>query len=74
LYVKSAGEWANFRSGTWEFGVVRASSLMIGGQRVVGDQLAAIADPAGGSTIDAEARTAVDLILAAMRQHGLIAI
>lgn len=74
LYVKSADQWANFRSGTWEIGMVRASSLVIGGQQVIGAQAAAIADPAGGSMIDEEARAAVDLILTAMRQHGLIAI
>ena len=34
---------------------------------------AAIADPSGGTTTDAEARTAIDQILAALRQQGLIA-
>lgn len=33
----------------------------------------AIADPTGGTTTDAEARTAIDQILAALRQQGLIA-
>jgi hypothetical protein len=74
LYVKSTARWANYRSGAWEAGIVRASSLLIEGQQVIGGRASAIADPSGGSTIDAEARDAVDLILAAMRQHGLIAI
>jgi hypothetical protein len=51
---------------------VRASSLLIDGQQVVGARAAAIAAPSGGSTVDAEARVAVEAILAAMRQHGLI--
>src|SRR3954451_12520911 len=34
---------------------------------------AAIASPSGGTTVDAPARSAIDLILSAMRRHGLIA-
>lgn len=41
--------------------------------QVVGARAAAIADPAGGTVIDSEARTAVAGMLSAMRQHGLIA-
>lgn len=37
------------------------------------DQAAAIADAAGGATVDAEARTAVNAILAALRETGYIA-
>jgi hypothetical protein len=32
-----------------------------------------VADPAGGTTVDAEARAAVAAILARLRTHGLIA-
>lgn len=42
-------------------------------QAVVGPQEAAIADPTGGATVDAEARAAVVSILDALRNHGLIA-
>jgi hypothetical protein len=34
---------------------------------------AAIADPSGGATIDAQARTAIVAILAALRAAGIIA-
>jgi len=37
-----------------------------------GTRAAAIAGPAGGTTIDAESRTAIGQILTALRQHGLI--
>jgi len=40
---------------------------------VVGVQQAAIAEPSSGDTVDGEARTAIDAILAALRSHGLIA-
>ena len=73
LYVKADGQWASYRANTWEIGTLRGSSLMIGGQQVVGQRSAAIADPAAGSTIDVEARAAIGDILGALRQHGLIA-
>jgi hypothetical protein len=42
-------------------------------EQVVGNRQAAISAPSGGSTVDAEARTAIGSILAALRTHGLIA-
>jgi hypothetical protein len=41
-------------------------------EKVIENQQAVIADPAGGATIDAEARTAIIAILTALRAHGLI--
>lgn len=55
-----------------ELGFVRGSSLVLGGQQVVGTRLPPIATPSGGATTDVEARTAIAQILAALRQHGLI--
>ena len=71
--VKTSGLRAEFRSGGWTIGTVVAGKIEIGGVQVVGAQAAAIASPSGGSTVDSEARTAIGLMLAAMRQHGLIA-
>jgi hypothetical protein len=71
-FVKSTSLWALFRSGVWELGSVRGSSLVLAGQQVVGARGAAIAAPAGGSTIDAESRSAIGQILTALRSHGLI--
>lgn len=45
----------------------------VDGAQVVTNQQAAIPDAAGGATIDAEARTALNALLAALRIHGLIA-
>ena len=72
-YIVSGSVWAVFRAGSWEIGAVRGDSVVIGGQQVVGARSSAIASPAGGTVIDAEARTAVGEILAALRIHGLIA-
>ena len=71
---KVSGESAVFTDGAWEKGHVKAAKLSIGGNQVVGPRLAAVADPSGGSTIDAEARAAIASILLRLRQHGLIAV
>jgi len=73
LYVKSNGLCANYRAGTWEIGALRGSLVVIDGDQVVGGRAGAIASPVGGTTIDEEARATIDLILAALRHHGLIA-
>lgn len=73
VWMKSTSTWAAYHSAAWELGAMRASQLMIGGQQVVGPRSGAIADAAAGSNVDAEARAAISAILAAMRQHGLIA-
>ena len=36
------------------------------------DQVATIADPAGGATVDAEARAAIALIIDALEAHNLV--
>lgn len=52
------------------------SALYRSGTKVVGAQGAAVTDASGGATIDAEARTAINTLLARLRAstgHGLIA-
>ncbi len=61
-----------YRAGVWEAGVAIASSLVIDGEQVVGGREAAIEDPDGGSTVDTEARIAIEAILNSLRTHGLI--
>jgi hypothetical protein len=72
-YVRTTGTWANYRSGAWEIGMLRGSSLVIEGEQVIGARTGPISSPAGGTVIDSEARTAIDEILSALRNHGLIA-
>lgn len=47
--------------------------LYVGGTKVVGAQGSAVANASGGATVDAEARTAINTLLARLRTHGLIA-
>ena len=71
--IASTGEGAIFRQGAWQVGVIDASEVRVGGDAVVRGRRPAIPAPAGGTTIDPEARTAIGAILAALRAHGLIA-
>ncbi len=57
----------------WIGGALTGRTLALDGLQVIGARGAAIANPAGGSTIDAESRAALSAILTALRTHGLIA-
>lgn len=72
-YVRNQAVTATFRNGDWEVGQLRCSGLYVGGEKVVGARGAAIAGPTGGATVDSQARSAIGLILSALRQHGMIA-
>lgn len=65
---------ALFFDGTeWRPGAIRDDGLYLNEEKVVGARMAAIAAPGGGCVIDAEARSTIAAILAALRGHGLIA-
>lgn len=57
----------------WRSGDLNGQRLRIAGLQVVGEQRPAIADPGGGSVIDAEGRATLVAVLEALRAHGLIA-
>ncbi len=61
-----------YRGGAWVFGEVHATALVVGGDQVVGARASAVADPAGGTTIDTQARATLANLLANLRAHGLI--
>ena len=68
----ASGQVARFAGGAWSVGTVSAARLEIGGVPVVGARQPAVAPPAGGTVVDAEARAALAAILAALVSHGLI--
>jgi hypothetical protein len=72
VYVRSTGTYASYRAAAWEIGVLRGTNVVLGGQQVIGSRVAAILSASGGTIVDSQARLAIDQILAAMRQHGLI--
>lgn len=49
-----------------------AEVYKVDGTQVVKEQQPTIADPAGGSTVDSEARMAINSILTTLKNHGLI--
>ena len=55
------------------FTTANSNSYAVAGIQVVSNQGAAVSDATGGATIDAEARTAINDLLARVRSHGLIA-
>jgi hypothetical protein len=73
LFERTSGTWAVFRNALWEIGMVRGDAVLIDGQQVIGQREPAIGSPTGGTVIDVEGREAIDAILDALRQHGLIA-
>jgi hypothetical protein len=56
----------------WSSGELRCSGVAVGGQQVLGERQPAVASPSGGTIIDAEARAAVNALIAALMSHGLI--
>ena len=71
--VKSSGVAACYAGSGWETGTIRAERVLIDGLQVLAARAAAIPDPAGGSVVDAEARSTLAQILSMLRVHGLIA-
>lgn len=63
---------ARFAGGNWRNGRLTAMRLEIDGEQVVGPREPAIDDPDGGGVVDAEGRVAIEAILGALRNHGLI--
>ena len=75
-FTTDQNKWWFVASGAWTDRFVTldlTTSLKINGIKVLGAQGAAVADASGGATVDAEARTALNGLLAKLRTHGLIA-
>ena len=70
---KISGQTATFDGAAWVVGTVKGAKLELAGSQVVGARLAAVANPSGGASVDAEARAAIVAILDRLRSHGLIA-
>lgn len=71
LWLDADAGFALFRGGEWHAGQA-FGKVFVEGRQVVGKQVDAIAEPSGGVTVDAEARTAIVSVLDALRAHGLV--
>lgn len=72
VWVKDQQLWALRDAGGWAVGEERAARFLAEGLQVVGAREPGVASPAGGSIVDAEARAAIDAIIARLASHGLI--
>ena len=68
---KISGVWMRWTGAVWSEGTLPATALVIGGQQVVGPRLQEVPSPSGGTIIDAEARAAIDGLIATLKSHGL---
>ena len=66
------GHMVRFDGENWVSESARADGYYVEDQRVIGVRAGAIPDVSGGSVQDAEARSSLNLVLAALRSHGLI--
>ncbi|HWJ71221.1 MAG TPA: DUF2793 domain-containing protein [Sphingobium sp.] len=73
IWVQDRGHGMRFDGMAWLDDAVREDGIYLDGERVIAPRRGAIAAPAGGSTRDEEARTAIAALLDALRGHGLIA-
>lgn len=69
---KSAGLWLHWTGSGWSLGEWPVARITVGGQQVVGERQPAVPSPSGGTTIDQEARAAIDALIATLMSHGLI--
>ncbi len=61
-----------FNGTAWLPDAVRPDGVYLDDVKIIGPRAEPVADPLGGSVVDAEARTALMQLLTALRSHGLI--
>jgi len=69
---RAAGHWLQWDGTRWSDGTLPVAGLSVAGKKVVGARQAAVPSPSGGTTIDAEARAALNAVIVALKTHGLI--
>ena len=71
VWDEAAGYARRWTGTAWSNGELPVAGVVIGGKQVVGNRLAAVPSPSGGTTIDAEARAAIAALTVALKTHGL---
>jgi Protein of unknown function (DUF2793) len=72
VWNSDAGCWMHWSGTAWIAEDWPVASLWIAGEQVVGPRQPDIPNPSGGTTIDAQARAAIDLLIVTLKSHGLI--
>jgi Protein of unknown function (DUF2793) len=71
VWDKAAGLSRQWDGAGWSAGRIACAGLSIAGKPVVGERLAEVPSPSGGTIIDAEARAALAAVIATLKSHGL---
>lgn len=69
---RAAGYWLQWTGTAWSDGTLPVAGISVGGKKVLGTRQGAVPSPSGGTTIDTEARVALDAVIVALKTHGLI--
>lgn len=72
VWNRAAGCWVHWYGSAWIAGDWPVASLRINGEQVVGPRQPDVPSPSGGTTIDAEARSAISQLIVTLKSHGLI--
>lgn len=70
-WSKADGLWLHWTENGWKLGEWPVARLTISGLQIVGERQPAVPSPSGGTTIDQEARNAINAIIATLMSHGL---
>lgn len=73
VWIEDRRLWAVRDGGEWRIGEGRFDAIAVAGTPVLGARQPAVPLPAGGTTIDTEARAALADLVARLVAHGLIA-
>lgn len=72
VWDKAAGLRRQWTGTAWSDGRIEAAAVYVSGAKVIGARQPAVANPSGGTTVDAEARATIAALIVALRTHGLI--
>jgi hypothetical protein len=72
VWNRADGTPMQWDGGAWSDGTLICSGLVVAGQQVVGSRRPAVPSPSAGTIIDAEARAAIEAVIATLMSHGLI--
>jgi hypothetical protein len=72
VWNEAEGVEIRWLGAAWSAGELRCTAIHVGGEKVLGERGPAVPSPSGGTVIDAEARAALDAVIATLMSHGLI--
>lgn len=71
VWNRAAGCWLHWSGTDWADGWP-VKAVTINGVQIVGQRQPDVPNPSGGTTIDTEARAAIELLIVTLKTHGLI--